>query len=62
MPYDKLAARRKGVVSVSQLHREQVTDIGVVRGTAVAFVVTERGIHLFHVDCIIAGGVSRRAA
>jgi hypothetical protein len=63
MTLSKLESRRKGAISVSQLHREGVVEIGVVH--AFAFVVTGHGVHLFHVDCIGARGRAehhRRAA
>lgn len=38
----------KGKISPGQLRDEGVIDIGRARGTAVCFVRTARGLHLFH--------------
>lgn len=57
---DRLAQRRKGVVTPTELRAEGVVEIGVV--DAVAFVLTGVGLHLFHVQCIAARGYAADAA
>lgn len=41
-------ARRAHRITPTQLRAEEIVDVGAVPGTAVLFVITDRGIHLFH--------------
>lgn len=51
--YKRMAEqRKKGSVSVAEVRAEGVIVSGHVSGTSVLYVLTERGLRLFHAECL----------
>lgn len=47
---------RKGAVSAAAIRSEGVLEVGFIQ--SFAYVLTQRGCHLFHVDCVFARGTA----
>jgi hypothetical protein len=52
--------RKRGTVSVEQVKAEGVVEFGRVEDTSVLYVLTKRGIRLFHAETLDVG--AKRAA